>query len=76
MSHKLSSCNSLIGRKLSLWMTLVDGQHVQTTSSVAINSSSEPEILEALQTIESLVRRTLRHGLAANTFPMFSGGWT
>ena len=45
----------------------------QTVFSVAYNSN--PEMLVTLQTVETVVR-TQRHRLDAETFPMFSVGWT
>ena len=49
----------------------------QAISSVAINSNSDSEILEALQTmtVETVVC-TQTHRLDTDKFPMFSVGWT
>ena len=47
----------------------------QTVFSVACNSDSEK--LAALQTVETVVRTsTQRHRIDADTFQMFSVGWT
>ena len=46
----------------------------ETVFSVACINNSDSEILEALQTVETVVR-TQRRRLDADKFPMFSVGW-
>ena len=76
VSHNLSLCSNPPGARkpsVSLLMTLLDGQHIRQSFSVALNSDFE--ILAALQRVKTVVRNQ-RHLLGAETFPTFAVGWT